>query len=582
MFALLLVGSMCALYFVLPPAQRWEMTAESGSWHRASTIRLVGKSKLGTWRHYDTTTMKDAAEFHIHSSIPFYDFQQGPFRQFDVATGKPVSSVFADTIVEVFATDDNGRLAAASLVRDEWERDAAGKKTMQRGGYRFRGVRLANVATGEEWDADVGGLRPSTMLFSPTGDFLLLSRHGMDYSPGFVLVESATGRMIEKVAGDVQAIFSPDGQHVVWEIADENKHRLIARSTSPGATAAQRHTLSFGSFHRTLREQPLFVDDATLLVFPDEKDTSRTQVIVWNLRTGAERVVMTLPHLVYQPQLSSDRRLLALPVRVGKDDWRWSIWDFAAGKQQALSAAPFNHGLGQFSPNGERFLAVKTHREQLDVFETATGRRLWGESSPGTAFYDALIADDETLVLHFYRDQKLEWRDLATGALRRRQALPQRHRDSRSYGTSLSAPTPDHLLVRQSASSDRLEPDALEGFLERWIPRGFLSNRYADDYTAIFDRTSGARLLALRGKFIHEAEWVDEGRALLTFARGRDEGRRNERTIACWDMPSAKRWGWIVLGPLAAGACWQLLAQAVRTWRRSRGVKAAAPASNAA
>jgi WD40 repeat protein len=377
----------------------------------------------------------------------------GRLRLFDVESGKELEG-------KTFPKEGGGRnLGTVAFSPDSKTVAAAGDS-----------IRLYDVATGKErlhidrsaiglhfthdgktltgavkgtivrWDTTTGkALTPESagessveqILVTPDGTRVITRGQNGDAH----LWNAATGEHLRHIAAAWQRglALSPDGQYLVWPVADETvkfSDPAQPRTTSTGS----RLKLYDIAADRFIERFPGFKGDAQVLMFaPNGKtfvtvDQSNAVVRVWDVAAGKElrsfRVVRenekTRPYFVWSAALSPDGATLAVTYQRADNttaligDYLVRLYDLATGTERhELPGHLYYVSAPAFSPDGKLVVTaspalsdffqkqLQRPANQVYVWDVKTGKRIarLPDGLPTGAVVVAFSPDGRTLAL---------------------------------------------------------------------------------------------------------------------------------------------------------------------------------------
>jgi WD40 repeat protein len=290
-------------------------------------------------------------------------------------------------------------------------------------------VWIADARTGQEWRAETDGSAATALRFSADGEYLAVT----DRSPA-TLLRTRTSEVLQRwpVRFNYRNAprFCPNDDFLVLEdlYRDENVCNLLIWSsdlhiwncrTATAASVLKRATcLAIASDGKTLfaAQKP-------------EHDPNFSRVVLWDLASAQPRgEIGTFSAGRLGLALTADGRLAALwtewpDARINgvahseaEGMGNLEFWDLTAGSCIARAKTPATADAGRFSPDGQHFMLACTRG--VIVFDPNTGQERWDDrrDSARDSWPLLITADSSTLVQG--RNSSIEFRSLATGALR--------------------------------------------------------------------------------------------------------------------------------------------------------------------
>ncbi|GAA1287682.1 nSTAND1 domain-containing NTPase [Streptomyces javensis] len=263
----------------------------------------------------------------------------GKIRLWDVATGKPRSTLTGYTGVRSVAFSPDGRILAS--------------------GGDYGEIRLRDVATGKPRTTLTGGRGTvRSVAFSPDGR--ILASGGEDGK--IRLWDVATGKPRTTLTGHTgygwSVGFSPDGR-ILASGGEDGKIRLWDVATGkPRITLTGRAGIVWSV---------AFSPDGRILASGGEDGKIR----LWDVATGKPRITLTgRAGIVWSVAFSPDGRILAS----GGEDGKIRLWDVATGKPRTtLTGRAGIVWSVAFSPDG-RILASGGEDGKIRLWDVATGK----------------------------------------------------------------------------------------------------------------------------------------------------------------------------------------------------------------
>jgi TolB protein len=185
---------------------------------------------------------------------------------------------------------------------------------------------------------------------------------------GFVVAPSAWRRAAHKCADTVYTRLTGEGPYfdsrVVYVSETGPKNRRIKRMAIMDQDGANHRFLTNG---RSIVLTPRFAPNQQTITFMSFEN-DRPRVYVYNVGTGAKRLLVDQPNLTFAPRFSPDGRYILFSMSVGGNV---DVYRVAAsgGTPQRLTTSPGIDTGGSYSPDGSRivFESDRSGGQQLYV-----------------------------------------------------------------------------------------------------------------------------------------------------------------------------------------------------------------------
>lgn len=499
------------------PVLRWTvlalvLTGVSGALH----VWLSPEPRWSRRGQFDGKLLPDGAAFAYWDPVVFHGVgRRSPLSLVDIATGELTRSVFDGVgMITYWALSPDGRYVAA----------------VPNNG----GLRIADLKSGEEWQAMDGLPMFGSSSFSRNGEHLAV----VGVNPVGRLLHTRTGRLVHSwPSGWRGAMFSDGADYLIIHTGSPSDESGVSIwDLQRGAVATQMD-----------RAEPLAVSADGKTVYVQRKTTEGKRfdrVIVWDLVNNRSRAeIGTIASDNLNLAVSLDEKIAALWSEsaeaddAGRDGRGFlEFWDLPSAKLLASGRITFDIGEGTFSPDGRSFVILDM--QQLAAYDTNTGRELWQQQYAMKLVATVLFFTSDSRMLVVRTRTSLEWREAATGTLL----------ETRFYGDSLFVPATKawrrDRIVAFEMSADLQRPAPWWDPLRRWLPvRWMPSEDLLGVY--VFDVRSRRTLFEFAAPAVLDAILSDDGETLLTVHQADDE-----QILRCWDVPARKPLRWVVGVPL--------------------------------
>lgn len=537
LFAIPLLALSWALQILLPPEPRWCRRVQFGGLgldqRQFDDVEVLpGGSALAEW-----------SRRFVHGEAT----QEPPLTLLDMRTGEPMRSHFAE---------------AFSLKSRSFSRDGHYVACVSMGGV----LRIADVQSGEEWNAAEGVWVDRDPIFSPDGNYLAWGGKNM----GRLIRTRSSRPVLSWEVGPGSERFSAGGEHFFFhEVEPAKESGVRIWDLRRGALAGRLERSKF---------LDVTADGKTLFAAQKGRDSTRyDRVVIWDLPAAQPRgEIGTISNRSLRLAISPDARTAALWADGSGNDAKLEgeggvveFWDLPSSKRvaRARMAAGFHDGV--FSPDGTAFALMNSGN--LVVLDPTTAREMWragdGRAWPAPGIWPLFTSDSRFVILQTLA--VLQWLDATTGA------VVESRFDNGQYGIPPNACWQrERLVAFETTGWAPPRQGWLEDQLRRWLPASWLPAEKPSYGVFVFDARSRRTLFELYDSPARYAMLSDDGETLVTI-HGDDGG---DQLLRCWDVPAHKPLRWVLGVPLAIGVLLVSLRAGWRWVRRPRAVTAPAPA----